>query len=264
MKVLAGLVLGIVIVIWAGLGFGQTYKEAYDAGMAKYNAGNYAGGITDFKSALPLTVDAGEKSVLQYWIGACYYNSGNIPQAKIEYGKVTDANAYFWSSAQITLGNIFREEGNNVQARIAFKVLVDNLNGDSAMRVVAQNYIAETLYNPDRLYNEAMIAFAYLLGMPATGDETGIHLKSEAWKSLSGRYPELHTDWSVVLTSMMVAADWSGYFYRAKVKEMLKDWIGAKTDLDEAYSRRPDDIQIKKIIRQEIEDVSMMLPKTTP
>ena len=227
MKKVLGLVL--VIMLMGSTAFGLTYKETYDAGIVKYNTGNYTGAITDFKSALTLTTDPSEQSVSQYWIGICYYNSGNIAQSKIEYGKVTDANPYFWSMIQIGLGNIYREEKNNTQARIEYKKLVDKANGDPPMKIIAQIYIGESLY-ADKLYSESMVAFAYLLGMPvAPGDKVGIKLKSEAWKNLSGRYPELATNWSIVATNIGTPTDWSGLMYLAKAQFIIADALPKTT-----------------------------------
>jgi len=78
---------------------------------------------------------------------------------------------------------------------------------------------------------------------------------SYAWDKLKETTP----DWSIIIAQRDNPKNWSEYYYYAKVKEILKDWAGAKADLEEAWVNRPDNITLKKMIAQELEDVGLMI-----
>lgn len=122
--------------------------------------------------------------------------------------------------AQFNLAFTYVSEGNNLQARIEFKKIIDypvfeTYYVGKAMIAIGQLNIAEKIPNIQDFVNVIIDLRIF--------DE----VKMDAFKNLILIKP----DWSTVVTAIGTPTDWSGYYYRAKAKQQLKDYAGAKADL---------------------------------
>ena len=95
--------------------------------------------------------------------------------------------------------------------------------------------------------SQARIEWVKVLGI----DGGWLPCKIEAWNALL----KLEIEYKEIVSLLADVKDWSGYFYRAKAKEMLKDWIGAKADYESAISLVGDDIENRKIVLQALTNV---------
>jgi len=78
--------------------------------------------------------------------------------------------------------------------------------------------------------------------------------KQDAFEGLS-KLVKTESEWQEIVSAINVS-DWKSYFYRAKIKEQVKDWAGAKADLDTALALVPSEqAENVKLIAQELEKV---------
>ena len=133
-KILLVLVIGSFLV---GTAFAETYKEAYDAGIAKLKS-NPAGARVDFERAITLGSSSYQQAMAQYLIGFSYYGRDSV-KAREELEKVLlmkgcsrsiKGNVYFY------MGLCYEAEENDAEAQKIWMKMITELPTFSLTRKI--------------------------------------------------------------------------------------------------------------------------------
>lgn len=158
----------VIMMLSSEAAFGYaTWKEAYEAGIAKQNAGNLAGARADFTQALTLTTVGAEKSNAQLSIGHTYYFAGKHRKARIQYAKVLtiiDAYPDYMAGAQLHIGYSYYFEKDYPRARIELAKVLAMVDIHPSYKAGAQLHIGHSYYF-EKNYPQTRIEFTKVLTM---------------------------------------------------------------------------------------------------
>lgn len=119
------------------------FMSRYQAALSEYRAKNYQKAMADFNELLLSDPNNTLSDNCQYWIGECYYGSGNYNQAIVEFEKVFSfPNSNKNDDAQLKLGVTYIRLGDRGQAREEFNRLLTNYP-NSEYAALARKYIGQ-------------------------------------------------------------------------------------------------------------------------
>ena len=188
-------------------------------------------------------LDAGlEKYIARNYIGARIDLMEALTLASLGLDK---------SNAQHAIGITYYEEKNYPQARIEFSKVLLIEDADITHIASSRLHIGLTYYH-EKNYVQGREELINVLLM----DETP-YFQKVTWKELLS----IGEDFKYILTKLVIVKGWSGYYYRAKVKQQLKDYAGAKDDLLTA-GNLTDDAEATKQIGNLLEKINLQLKQS--
>jgi TolA-binding protein len=99
----------------------------YDGALAKFQAKDYQGAITGFKSLLDSGIEASLADNCHYWIGESYFGLKQFKTALTSFQGVTDLHRTGKKAdATFMIGNCYLALGNKASAKEAFQKVVSD------------------------------------------------------------------------------------------------------------------------------------------
>ncbi len=116
-----------------------SFEQRYEDARRAYNARDFKTAVQQFEMLLTENRSNSLADNCQYWIGECYYSTGNYEQAIAAFEKVfTFPNSNKYADAQLKLGLSYMRMSNTTRAAEEFQKLIDNYPTSEYVSVAKQ------------------------------------------------------------------------------------------------------------------------------
>ena len=116
-----------------------SFEQRYETARRAYIARDFKSAIQQFEMLLSENRSNSLADNCQYWIGECYYSTGNYEQAIAAFEKVfTFPNSNKYADAQLKLGLSYMRMSNTARAAEEFQKLIDNYPTSEYVSVARQ------------------------------------------------------------------------------------------------------------------------------
>lgn len=158
------------------------YDEARTAARQNVGAKNYAAARKDLAAAVPLAKTPAEKSVALALIGETYKLEGNQPQARLAWSKVLampDAPPSDRMVTQLSIGESYLDDSKPLEARAEFRKVIASKEFDLQPHVKAiLGFFMGTTYLKEKNYAQARKEWDKVLASEPTAPFVAVILQN--------------------------------------------------------------------------------------